>query len=67
MASLILGVGEKLEDLVKDGIIKIEDIEVILQSKCHGEDILQGPFKELNEPVDETDDNEFASEDEDEE
>jgi hypothetical protein len=66
MASLILGVGEKLESIVKDGGIKIEDLDVILQSKCHGEDILQGPFKELNEEIDETEDNTYDGEDEEE-
>ena len=76
MAVLILAVGEKLEDLVvinesknedaKSGSIKLEDIEVILQSKRCGETILQGPFKELNEAIDETDDNIAYGEHEDE-
>jgi len=58
MATLILGVNEKLEDLVtvvdhggknnKDFIIDMHDLDVIVQLKPKGENVLKGPFKELD-------------------
>jgi hypothetical protein len=59
MATLILGVGEKLEDFVtvvdhggkdnKDFTIDLHEIDTIVQSKTRGETILQGPFTELSD------------------
>jgi len=53
MATLILGPNESLEDLAyyltaKDDTIYINDINVIIQKHSnHGQEILKGPFKEL--------------------